>query len=297
MASEKVWVIGHQGLLGQAVTRNLRASPHAQVIGTGSEVSVLDRKALWRFANAHQPSRIVNCSGYTLVDQAERELEAAHALNVTGPQNLLTVATALGVGLQHFSTDYVFGGRGLTPLKEQDRPAPLGAYGRTKRLGECYLLEDGRAQVIRSAWLFGHGRKNFVTTMLELFSWERDAISVVNDQVGSPTFTKDLAEGARQLAILAGGGMFHLTNYGEASWYELASETQAMARDLNLPIQRAELKPCASSEYPRAAERPAYSALNGDKAALIIGKYQRSWHSALREYMQEMKDRSPAEAA
>lgn len=267
-----------------------------QVIGTGSEVSVLDRKALWRFANAHEPSRIVNCSGYTLVDQAERELEAAHALNVTAPQNLLTVATALGIGLQHFSTDYVFGGRGQTPLKEQDRPAPLGAYGRTKRLGECYLLEDGRAQVIRSAWLFGHGRRNFVSTMLELFS-ERDTLLVVNDQVGSPTFTKDLAEGARQLSIVGTGGMYHLTNFGEASWYELASETLALAHDLGWSARAVELKPCSTAEFPRPAERPAYSALNGDKAALAIGTYQRSWHSALREYMQELSDKRTAEAA
>lgn len=230
---------------------------------------------------------IVNAAAYTDVDGAEGARAAAFAVNETGVRNLALVAKEIGAKLVHYSTDYVFSGEKEDGYTESDSPGPaVNVYGESKLAGERALAEVRPGYyLIRTAWLYGPGRSrigvrdtpvkaNFVETMLGLAKTHKQ-ITVVDDQFGSPTFTKDVARFTR--AILDGGyapGIYHAVNLGRASWFEFAKKIFEYSDEMM------DVKPISSAEYPLTAKRPHYSVLQNTK-----GPAMRTWQEALREYM------------
>lgn len=296
----RIWVPGAGGMLGQAVIARLRAAGQVP-IGTGRDVDIAQASAVQAFAANVRPTHIINCAAYTQVDACETQVDAAMASNAAGPGHLATAAAAVGASLLHVSTDYVFDGTATTPYSEADPCTPLGAYGRSKRAGEINvwsaLEAAGQASagyVVRTAWLFGHGGNNFVQTMLRLFA-SREALGVVADQVGRPTFCDDLAGAIVALLGLvpgqpgpAPGGLYHFANAGAVSWHGFASAILQAARAAKRPLTCTHIRAIATAEYPTPARRPAYSVLRTDKIAAALGVAPRPWEQALEAYLADV---------
>lgn len=202
-------------------------------------------------------SAVINCAAYTAVDAAETEEDRAFAVNAVGPGLLAEACASLGIPLIHVSTDYVFSGDGTRPYEPSDPVGPKSAYGRTKLEGERRVLEAG-GYVVRTAWVYGAHGSNFVKTMAALES-SRPSLSVVDDQVGSPTWSHDLAAGLLELAsVLPSTRLLHATGGGETTWFRFA---QAIFEELGADPSR--VHPCTTADFPRPAPRPAYSVLSG----------------------------------
>ena len=272
---------GATGLLGQALTRALKA--HAWEVSTlgRSDGNVLDMNFLQTAIADAQADVVFNTVAYTAVDDAEDHADEACQLNRTLPDSLARLLHAAGKGfLVQFSTDFIFSGAGDVPKKEDDGPHPVCVYARTKLEGEKAVLAalPDRSCIIRTAWLFGPGRKNFVDTILAACQ-RRDSISVVHDQIGSPTYTVDLAQWSVALAEKQAVGVWHAVNSGQASWCDLACEAISLAGG---PCRVA---PIDSSEWPQKAKRPSFSVLDNSKLAAFLGKKPRPWPQALRDYI------------
>jgi dTDP-4-dehydrorhamnose reductase len=223
-----------------------------------------------RVIAAAEPRAIVNCAAWTDVDAAETAEATATAVNGAGAGNVARAAAETGSRVVHISTDYVFDGTKTTPWVESDPAGPIGAYGRSKLVGEQEVAAaGGEHAIVRSAWLFGAGGRNFVDTMLALGD-ERDEVTVVTDQVGSPTWTGHLAEAVIELAERRGDvGVFHAAGAGACSWYELAVEVFDRAG------VRCRVLPTTAERFARAARRPAYSVLATERdAAPILPPWQ-----------------------
>ena len=272
---------GVTGLLGQALTRVLtergwQVETLSRTDGNLLEMSFLEDRLAGADADA-----VFNAVAWTQVDDAEDHAEDALLINRTLPDALARVLKALRRGhLVHFSTDFVFSGPHQHPWREDDAPNPTSVYGRTKLAGEEAVLRvlPERSCVLRTAWLFGPGRKNFVDVILAACR-KRDAISVVHDQSGSPTYSLDLAQWSAELAEKGATGIWHAVNSGQASWCELACEAIA------LTASPCRLEPIASSQWPQKAQRPVYSVLDTGKLGEFLGKKPRPWPQALREYL------------
>jgi dTDP-4-dehydrorhamnose reductase len=225
---------------------------------------------------------VFNCAAYTAVDAAESDEDAAYAVNAVGPATLAEATAAIGAKLVQISTDYVFQGDAESPYPEDEPRDPLNAYGRTKAGGEEAVLRLNPAggYVVRTAWLYGAHGPNFPATMLRLGREpERESVSVVNDQVGQPTWTADLA--ARLVALVdadAPAGVYHGTNSGQASWFDFA---QATFQEAGLDPDK--VKPTDSSQFVRPAPRPAYSVLGHDAWSRAGLEPMRSWRAALHD--------------
>jgi dTDP-4-dehydrorhamnose reductase len=223
---------------------------------------------------------VVNCAAYTAVDAAETDEETAYAVNAAGPALLATACAKVGAGLIHVSTDYVFPGDATEPYDVDDATGPQGAYGRTKLAGELAVREilPDDSWVVRTAWLYGANGNNIVKTMARL-ERERDTVSFVADQTGSPTWSHDLASGLLALAGSdAPAGTYHATNRGETTWYGLA---RAVFEEVGADPDR--VQPISTHDYPLPAPRPAYSVLSPrawDEARLPPF---RGWREALAE--------------
>lgn len=202
-------------------------------------------------------SAVINCAAYTAVDAAETDEDRAFAVNAVGPGLLAEACASLGIPLIHVSTDYVFSGDGTRPYEPSDPVGPKSAYGRTKLEGERRVLEAG-GYVVRTSWVYGVQGSNFVKTMAALES-TRPSLSVVDDQVGSPTWSHDLAAGLLELAaVLPSTRLLHATGGGETTWFRFA---QAIFEELGADPSR--VHPCTTADFPRPAPRPAYSVLSG----------------------------------
>ena len=291
-----VWLVGNKGMLGTEVATLLDRAGIAYT-GTDLEVDITSLEAVERFVREQKPDWIVNCAAYTAVDQAEDEEERAYAINAVGPDNLGRAAAAAGAGRDvsviHVSTDYVFSGDATRPIPEDTPPAPVGAYGRTKAAGEAKLAEaHPNHLIVRTAWLYGPAGKNFVATMLRLMR-ERDELSVVADQRGTPTYAVDLAGALVELIRedARGRGVYHFTNAGETTWHEFAVAIRDEALERGMLERSVAVHPITSAEYPTKAVRPAYSVLSTERIRRELGITIPEWRDGLRRYL----DRAEAE--
>ncbi|MGX7680725.1 dTDP-4-dehydrorhamnose reductase [Jatrophihabitans sp. DSM 45814] len=261
------WLVtGAAGQLGSDVQRVLNDAAHAPgaeapaVLALGSsELDITDRVEIDRVISEFKPDVILNAAGYTAVDQAENDEARAFVVNATGPALLAAAAQRSGAKLLHISTDYVFAGDATTPYAVDEPTAPKSAYGRTKLAGEQAVrtLAPDHGFVIRTAWVYGAAGGNFVKTMAG-FERSRETISVVDDQVGSPTWSYDLARGLVELAhSSAPAGVYHCTNSGSVTWHGLA---RAVFSELGADPAR--VLPTTTEAFPRPAPRPAYSVLS-----------------------------------
>lgn len=245
------------------------------------------------------PSIIVNSAAYTAVDKAESELDQAYAVNATAPAVLAEEAYRLGALLVHYSTDYVFNGGGTTPWREDDACDPLNAYGASKLEGERAIQASGCHHLIfRTSWVYGARDSNFLNTMLRLMR-EKAELNIVADQIGAPTWCRDLAEATAQILsqmrLLADGfgelepwGVYHMSNAGETSWYGFAKAIQALDT-LNETSEITRLLPITSSDYPTPARRPLNSRLNNAKLEQTFGLRLQDWHAALSLCLDEIR--------
>jgi dTDP-4-dehydrorhamnose reductase len=284
-----IWIIGNKGMLGRELGDHLREAG-LSFIGTDREVDILSRAALEEKAAEISPDWIVNCSAYTAVDKAEEEEEAARSLNRDGVAHIAKLAISRKVPLIHISTDYVFDGSSNTPLHEDAPCAPQTAYGRTKLAGEQELRTIWPNHfIIRTAWLYGRYGKNFVDTMLSLMN-SRKEITVVNDQTGSPTWTRVLT--GLILTIIkqdkACYGTYHLSGEGSCTWYQFAREIYRMGRERTLVSSDCAVTPCSSEQFPTAAKRPAYSLLSKEKIMHAFAYQPPQWQDSLAIYLDSL---------
>lgn len=291
----KILLTGCQGQVGQEL-QHLLPDLGKVVALSRSELDLSRPDRLSNQIMALQPDWIVNAAAYTAVDRAETDIELATAINGVAPQVLAETAQALGATLVHLSTDYVFDGSKGSPYTEVDPTHPLSVYGHTKLMGEQAVREVcDRHLILRTAWVYGtQGKGNFVKTMLRLGA-EREQLRVVTDQIGSPTWARDLAEAiAHLLQILSTRspaereslyGTYHFTNSGVASWYDFAIAIFAEAQQLGIPLKVQEVIPIPTQDYPTPAHRPAYSVLNCGKITPLLGHHPPHWHHSLRQML------------
>ena len=276
----KLLVTGAAGMLGRDVMLAAGNAGH-DVVGYGrAELDVTDPAALGRKLDLERPDIVVNCAAWTDVDGAESAEEAAFAVNGAGAGNVAAAAAKVEARVVHVSTDYVFDGAKGAPYVESDQPAPLSAYARTKLAGEeAVAAASKRHFIVRSAGLFGIGGRNFVETMLRLAEAQNE-VTVVRDQVGSPTYTWHLAYGIVRLIEGLEYGIHHMAAGGQCSWYEFAREIfeQAQVECRVLSI--------TSEEFGAAAPRPAFSALVSQREHAIRLP---SWQDGLAGYLAQRK--------
>jgi len=271
---------GRTGLLGMALCTALQAAGRRAEATGRPGAEDFDKERLAGLIRDCGAGVVFNTWAHTQVDKAEDEPDEARRLNTVLPEIVGRACAQAGVPLVHYSTDFVFGGKADAPRREDDPTDPQSVYGRTKLEGERALLalDPPGLLIVRTAWLFGPGKRNFVRTMLDLCR-RNNCVSVVHDQVGSPTYTPDLARYSLALAGKGARGVFHVVNSGEASWCELASEALRMA---GVPCV---VTPVTSADYPQRARRPAYSALSTERFTRATGLTPRPWVQAVRDYV------------
>ena len=259
-----ILVTGANGQLGNEMRRRAAAVSRCAYLFTDvEELDITDLDAVRRCMAEHCIAAVVNCAAYTNVDKAEDDAARADAINHLAVGNLATACRETGAALLHVSTDYVFGGTGNLPFREEDAVAPLGVYGQTKWAGEQAVVASGcRHLIFRTAWLYSAVGNNFVKTMRRLTA-ERDRLTVVFDQVGTPTYAGDLAD--LLFHITEEGlyaqmqGTYHFSNEGVCSWYDFAREIAALSG------RTCDIQPCHSDEFPSRVRRPAFSVLDKTK--------------------------------
>ncbi|MEU2928200.1 dTDP-4-dehydrorhamnose reductase [Streptomyces sp. NPDC007251] len=281
------WLVtGAGGMLGQDTVHALRGRGE-DVTGLGrAALDITEPAAVQRTLAEHRPDIVVNCAAYTAVDAAETDEERALLVNGEGPRLLARACAAAGARLIHVSTDYVFSGEDRdAPYGEDEEPAPRTAYGRTKLAGERAVLAElpGASAVVRTAWLYGVHGGNFVRTMLQL-ERTRDTVDVVADQRGQPTWSADVAARIADLGVTGASGVFHATNAGEASWYQLAREVFRLAGADPDRVRRTD-----SRAFVRPAPRPSYSVLGHERWRTAGLAPLRDWRTALHEALPHIR--------
>ena len=281
----KILITGANGLLGHELSSLLK--DHTLILLSHSQLDISDSESVNKQIDSSSPDIIINSAAYTQVDACETNYDLAFQSNAIGPKNLAIKCKQLGIPLIHISTDYVFEGneKKNSPLVENDKLGPKTVYGKTKLEGEKMVQENCEKYfILRTAWLYGEG-KNFVKTMLSL-SKKNKELKVVNDQIGSPTYAKDLAKAIKEIIEKKSDkyGIYHVTNKGEVSWYEFAKKI--------FEIKNIEIKvnPCTSEEFPRPAPRPHYSVLNNQKWINAGFTPLRNYEEALNEYLENLKE-------
>ncbi len=280
-------VTGANGQLGHALARSV---PDGIAL-TGADLPILDitdADAVLEYCRSLNPDLVINAAAYTAVDQAESDAETAGRVNADGARNVAIAAGDAGARLIQISTDFVFDGSATEPYAPGAATSPLGVYGRTKRDGELAVLEvlPDSAIIVRTSWLYGARGNNFVNTMLRLMS-ERDEISVVADQVGSPTWSDSLAAAIWAFAGRPGlSGVYHWTDGGQTSWHGFATAIQEEALELGLLDRSIPIHPVATEDYPTAATRPGYSVLDTRKTRSALGLQAGHWRVNLRHMLE-----------
>ena len=289
----RILLVGAAGQLGHDLSQTLQSQGEVTAVSR-AELDLTQTDAIRQTVQSVAPQVIVNAAAYTAVDKAETDEDTAKAVNAIAPTVLAEESQKLGATLVHVSTDYVFNGRKNTPYLETDMPEPLGIYGQTKLMGEDGIRQScDRHIILRTAWVYGtHGKGNFVKTMLRLGA-ERDELRVVVDQVGSPTWTMDLANAITALVqrnqtsddVL---GLYHYANSGVISWYDFAIAIFEEARTIGFPVAIQRVMPITTAEYPLPAQRPAYSSLSNRRIADTLGTTPPHWRESLRNMLTEL---------
>lgn len=291
MILKKIIVTGCNGQLGRQIGKEI--GDEFELINTdvceGEGIRSLDITnvdSVIALAREVKPYAIVNCAAYTAVDAQEKDWDLSYKINAIGPRNLAIAATETGAKLVHISTDYVFAGNGTKPYTEFDKTGPVSAYGTTKLAGEKFVEQFAEHFfTIRTAWLYGDG-KNFVKTMLRL-SESHDEVSVVDDQLGSPTSTVELAKAIHYLLPTDNYGLFHGTCEGSCSWADFTDEIFRLAG------RNTKVNHVSTKEYmemnPNSAPRPAYSILENYMFKLTSDFMFADWHDAISEYIKNIK--------
>jgi dTDP-4-dehydrorhamnose reductase len=272
----RVTVFGASGLLGQDLVHELNGE-HLTALSS-KDADLRDRARVRDVIRDSNPDWIILSAAYTDVDGCESNRDRAFVVNCEGAVNVAQAARETGSRMLFLSTDYVFDGSKKSPYETSDTRNPTSVYGESKARAEERLLEIlPDVCIARTSWLFGHGGKCFPATILKLAS-TRPEISVVNDQRGSPTFTLDLASALVQLCRVSARGIVHVTNSGNCTWYEFATE---IVRESDLSTK---VKPVTTAEFPRPARRPAYSVLSTDSLH-TYNVHMPEWQDALRRYL------------
>lgn len=294
--ANRILVTGANGQLGNEI-RCLATGSNDSYIFTDivavndvetTYLDITNLEAIRKIVADNHINIIINCAAYTNVDKAEKDIEAATLINATAPMHLATAMKEAGGMLVHISTDYVFGGDSDKPYNEECTTSPTSIYGLTKLRGEEAIASIGcRHIIIRTAWLYSTFGNNFLKTMLRLIS-ERESISVVNDQIGTPTYAGDLAaviiKIIEQRNTNGYEGIYHFSNEGECSWYDFACEISRVVGN-----SRCEVRPCLSSEYPSKVVRPKFSVLDKSKIKQRFGIDIPHWRESLKRCVSQLK--------
>lgn len=279
----KILVTGIRGQLGYDVMKVLKARGIEAVGVNSADMDVTDAKKVREVICSLRPDAVIHCGAWTAVDLAEDEEAACRAVNVAGTRHVAEACAAIGAKLMYFSTDYVFNGEGETPWRPEDPTDPIGAYGLSKRDGENEvrrILPD-RHFILRLQWVYGINGKNFVKTMMRL-SETRDQLTVVADQIGSPSYTPDIAKLAADMIVTDRYGTYHVANQGFCSWYEFAVQIFHEAG------RKVIVTPVSSEQYPTRAKRPHNSRL--DTSGLLKEGFHElpPWQDALHRFIREL---------
>lgn len=277
----KILVTGANGQLGNEMRNILeKECPGITLYTDIQELDLLDAQAVGMFVLKNEITHIVNCAAYTAVDKAEEDKALCAAVNIEAVKNLANAADVVGAKIIHISTDYVFDGTAHRPYKESDKVNPMSQYGTTKRTGETALIALApESIIIRTSWLYSIYGNNFVKNMIRLGK-ERDQLKVVCDQVGTPTYAKDLAKAIYVILMSHQWveGIYHFSNEGACSWYDFTKAIHRIAK-----ITTCKVLPIPTEDYPTAATRPPYSILNKSKIKATYGIEIPHWEESLQE--------------
>ena len=275
----KVLLVGSEGQLGLELQKQLQNKSLEYIPLDLPEFDITNLDMVIKKITKETPDLIINCAAYTDVDGCENNTDTAYKVNALGAKNLAISAEKVGAKLVHVSTDYIFNGLGEKPYNEYDSSDPQTVYGQSKLLGEKFVQQfSSKFFIFRTAWLYGEGN-NFVRTMLRL-AVENDELNVVNDQIGSPTSTVDLAKAIIDLMETEHYGLYHATCEGKCSWYDFAKKIFEIK---NIDIK---VNPVSSDQFKRDAERPKYSVLDNYILKLIDQNNFRHWEESLKEYLE-----------
>ncbi|HJC14504.1 MAG TPA: dTDP-4-dehydrorhamnose reductase [Candidatus Fusicatenibacter intestinigallinarum] len=287
----RVLVTGVKGQLGHDVMNELAKRNHTGIGVDIEEMDITDAASVERVIKESNVEAVIHCAAWTAVDLAEDEdkIDKVRQVNANGTENIAKVCAELDLKMIYISTDYVFDGQGTRPWEPDDERHPLNVYGQTKYEGELavekYLT---KYYIVRIAWVFGVNGKNFIKTMLNLGK-THDQLTVVDDQIGSPTYTYDLARLLVDMVETDKYGRYHATNEGLCSWYEFACEIFRQAAKINPVYEKVHVTPVDSSKYPAKAKRPSNSRMSKEK--LTENGFERlpSWQDALERYLKEIE--------
>ena len=278
----KIMIIGSEGMLGHDLVDILSAE-HEISTTTIDTLDITDIDKTIETVKKNSPDVLIHAAAFTDVDGSESNPDLAYKVNAIGTRNVAVACREAGSAMVYICTDYVFDGTNKNPYREYDQTKPLGVYGKTKHLGEVYIRDIlDKFYKVRTSWLYGYHGPNFVATMLNLAK-TNDKISVVNDQIGSPTYTVDLAKSIGIIIKRPAYGIYHVTNTETCSWYEFAVE---IFRQANFDV---ELKPVTTEEFPRPAPRPKYSVLEHYSWKMEGYPEIRSYKEALADYIKLLK--------
>lgn len=267
----KILITGANGMLGQDLCPILEDNGYDVIETDIHNLDVTDYKACKAIISKENPDILIHCAAYTNVDKAEEDLVTATRINVKGTENIAKTCAELDTTIVYISTDYVFDGTKCSPYTPDVKPNPINNYGLTKLQGENIVKKYCQNfYIIRTSWLYGHHGKNFVESMLALR--DKDELKVVNDQIGCPTWTVELANGIVDIFENKDFGIYHVCGSGNTSWYEFAKEI------FEIKKIKTNLKPCSTEEFPRPAKRPKYSAMDNNGVC-------KNWKVALKEYL------------
>ena len=280
----RILVTGVSGQLGHDLAEELLARGHDVTGLSSKDMNLLDPAAVKLYLTAAAPEAVIHCAAYTAVDRAEDDTETCLAVNYLGTKAIAETCAEIGCKLLFISTDYVFPGIGERPWEPDDETDPLNTYGRSKLLGEeAVRAATKKHYIVRISWLYGVNGKNFVKTMLRLGA-EKNEIRVVNDQIGSPTYSRDLSVLLADMIDTDSYGTYHASNEGFCSWYEFAC---SIIQKAGLP---ARVVPIPSSEYPTRARRPMNSRMSKDKLTTCGFRRLPPWDDALARFLSELKE-------